>query len=57
MNLSRNVLSNRKNSQDEKKRFREIVAEKKSRATYRSIWLIDVEVGISRQIPVKIYFT
>ena len=57
MNLSRNVLSNRKIHKMKKKRFREIVAEKKSRATYRSIWLIDVEVGISRQIPVKIYFT
>ena len=52
MNLSRNVLSNRK-IHKMKKKFREIVAEKKSRATYRSIWLIDVEVGISRQIPVK----
>ena len=57
MNLSRNVLSNRNIHKMKKKRFREIVAEKKSRATYRSIWLIDVEVGISRQIPVKIYFT
>ena len=53
MNLSRNVLSNRKIHKMKKKYFREIVAEKKSRATYRSIWLIDVGRGISRQFPVK----
>ena len=53
MNLSRNVLSNRKIHKMKKKIQRNSSRKKKSRATYRSIWLIDVEVGISRQFPVK----